>query len=111
MSGVGCGHDDDAGGFVEAVHLGQDLIEGLFAFIVSAADAGKTVTSHGIDFIDEEQAGRVFTALIKQVPHATGPDADKHLHKFAAGGGEERHTGFTGNRFGQEGFARARRAI
>ena len=37
---VGRADDDHAGGRVEAVHLGQDLIQRLLAFVVAAAEAG-----------------------------------------------------------------------
>jgi len=37
---VGRADHDHAGGRVESVHLGQDLIEGLLALVVAAAEAG-----------------------------------------------------------------------
>ena len=53
----------------EAVHLDEQLVQGLLAFIVSAAQASATVAAHSINLVDEDDAGRVLLALFKQVAH------------------------------------------
>jgi hypothetical protein len=50
----------------KAVHFHQQLVEGLLALVMAAAQAGAAVAAHGIDFIDENDAGRVFLALQKR---------------------------------------------
>lgn len=54
---VGRGHDDDALVCFKAVHLNEDLIEGLFAFVVSAAEPRAAPAAHGVDFVDEDDTG------------------------------------------------------
>src|SRR5208282_4815993 len=102
---VGGGDEDDAFVGFEAIHLDQQLIEGLLAFIVSAAESGATMASDGVDFIDEDDAGSVLFALLKEVADAACADADEHLDKVRAGDGEERHVGFAGNGAGEQRFA------
>ena len=46
---------------VEAVHLGQQLVQGLLALVVAAQAAGTvTLFADGIDLIDKHDAGRFF---------------------------------------------------
>jgi hypothetical protein len=40
----------------EAVHLDQELVEGLLALVVAAAEARAAMTAHGIDLVDEDDA-------------------------------------------------------
>ncbi len=48
--------------------------------------------------------------LVEQVAHTGSADADKHFYKFTTADREERHTGFSGNGFRQEGFTGAGRS-
>src|SRR6266550_7959602 len=43
------GDDDDVGAGVEAVHLDQDLVQGLLALVVRAAEAGATLAADRVD--------------------------------------------------------------
>ena len=107
---VGGGDQNDAVVRFKTVHLHQQLIQRLFALVVSAAKTGAAMPSDSVDFVDEDDAGRILLALLEQVAHAAGADADEHLHKVGAGDGEERDVGFAGNGAGQQGLAGARRA-
>ena len=49
---VGSGDEDDAALDVEAVHLDQQLVEGLLALVVAAAQAGAAVPADGVDLVD-----------------------------------------------------------
>src|SRR5262249_10930590 len=49
---VGGGDQDDAFIGLEAVHFHQELVQGLLALIVPAAQARSTVAAHGVNFID-----------------------------------------------------------
>ena len=107
---VGGGHDDDTIVGFKAVHLHQQLVQGLFAFIVTAAQTCAALTTHGIDLIDKDDAGHGLFGLIEQVTHTGCAHADVHLHKVRAGDGVEGHTGLacTGTR--QQGLTGTRRA-
>ncbi len=85
---VGGGNDDDAFIALEAVHLDQQLVQGLLALIMAAAQAGAAMPAHRIDFIDEDDAGGVLLGLLEHVAHARGADADEHFHEIRPGNGE-----------------------
>src|SRR5215472_9337281 len=61
--------------------------------------------ANGVDFVDEDDARRVFLSLFEQVAYAAGPHAHKHLHKIRAGDGEEGHIGLTRHRTCQQSLA------
>ena len=107
---VGRGDENHAIVRLESVHLDEQLVQCLLALVVSAAEACATVTAHSIDFVDEDDAGRVLLALFKQVANAACANADKHFNEVGTGDGEERHIGFAGNRTGQQGLAGSRRS-
>ena len=107
---VGGRHDDDALVGLEAVHLHQQLVEGLLALVVAAAQAGAAMAADGVDLVDEDDAGLVLLGLLEQVAHPAGADAHEHLHEVRAGDAEERHAGLAGHGPGQQGLAGAGRA-
>ncbi len=107
---VGRGDDDDAFVLLEAVHLDQQLIERLFALVVAAAKARAAMAPDRVDFVDEDDAGRVLLGLLEHVAHPARADADEHLDEVRARDGEERHVGFARDRPGGQGLAGARRA-
>ena len=101
---VGGGQDDDALGGVEAVHLRQQLVEGLLPLVV-AAEAGVAGLADGVDLVDEDDAGSHLGGLLEQVANPAGAHAHEHLHKSRAGDGEEGHVGLAGHSLGQQGLA------
>ncbi len=107
---IGGGHNDHRLGLREAVHFAEDLVECLFAFIVSAADACAAVPPDGVDFIDEQDGRGVFLGGVEQVADPARPHAHEHLDEFRAVDGEEGHPGLAGYGPGKEGFAGAWRA-
>src|SRR5690554_2988712 len=86
----------------EAVHLHQQLVQGLLALVMTAAQACATMTAHRIDLVDEDDAGRMLLGLLEHVAHPAGADTDEHFYKIGAGDSEERHLGLAGNRLGQQ---------
>ena len=76
---IGRGDQDDAFVRFEAVHLDEQLVQRLLALVVSAAEACAAVTADGVDFVDEDDAGRVLLALLEEVADARRADADEHL--------------------------------
>ena len=103
------GEDDDAVVALEAVHLGQQLIERLLALVV-AADLPVTLFADGVDLVDEHDARRFLLGLAEQVAHLARAHADEHLHELRTGHGEKRHVRLTGNGLGQHRLAGSRRA-
>src|SRR5262249_55417581 len=93
----------------ETVHLDQKLVERLLALIVATAETSTTGTAHGVDFVDEDDARRVFLGLLEHVADAAGADADEHFDEVRTGDGEERPVCLAGNRSRHQGFAGARR--
>src|SRR4030095_6210843 len=95
---------------LEAVHLDQELVEGLLSLVVAAAEAGPAVAADGVDLVHEDDAWRVLLPLLEQVAHARGAHADEHLDEVGARDGEERHVGLAGDGLGQERLAGAGRS-
>ena len=67
---VGRGDQDDAFIGLEAVHLDQQLVERLLALVIAAAEPRAAMTAHRVDFVDEDDAGRVLLGLLEHVAHA-----------------------------------------
>ncbi|MGY3407131.1 hypothetical protein ACVWZV_003244 [Bradyrhizobium sp. GM5.1] len=107
---VGRGDQDHALVGLEAVHLDQQLVQRLLALVIAAAEAGATVTTDGVDFVDEDDAGRVLLSLLEHVADAAGADADEHLDEVRTRNGEERHVGFARDRTRDQGLAGAGRS-
>ena len=111
VGAVGRGDQDDAAADVEAVHLDQQLVEGLLALVVAAAHAGAAVAADGVDLVDEDDRRGVLLGLLEQVADAGGADTDEHLDEVGAGDRVERHAGLAGDRAGEQGLAGAGRAV
>ena len=86
------------------------MVEGLFALVVSAAETCAAVTADRVDLVDEDDAGCVLLALLKEVADARSADADKHLDEVRTGDGEEGYVGFASDCAGEQGLAGARRS-
>ena len=79
------GDQDHPAAHVEPVHLDQQLVEGLFAFVVAAAHAGAAVAADGVDLVDEDDGGRGLLGLLEQVADPAGADTDEHLDEIGTG--------------------------
>src|SRR2546423_3730620 len=84
IGAVGGSDDNDAFLGIEPVHLDEQGIEGLLAFVVATADAVAAMAADRVNFVDENNAGRRFLSLLKHIADATGADADKHLDEIGA---------------------------
>src|SRR5205814_720738 len=102
--------EDDAFVALEAVHLDEQLVQRLLAFVVAAAEAGAAMTADRVDLVDEHDAGRVLLALLEQIADARGADADEHLDKVGAADREERNVCLTRDRAREQRLAGSRRA-
>ena len=76
---------------------------------MTAPDPVAAVAPDSVDFIDENDAGRRFLALLEHVADAAGADANEHLHEIGAADGEERDVGFASNGAREQRFTSARR--
>ena len=94
----------------EAVHLHEQGVQGLFALIMSPAETCSAMPPNRINFIDENDAGRVFLALFKEIAHAACAHANKHFDEVRTRNREERNVGLTGDCARQQSLARARRS-
>jgi hypothetical protein len=111
LRSVGRGQHDHPLGAGEPVHLGEDLVEGLLAFVV-AAQRLRTATgpADGVQLVDEDDRRRHLLGLVEQVPHPARPYPDDRLDELGGGDGEERHLRLARNRPGQQRLAATRRA-
>lgn len=107
---VGGRDHDHAFTAFKAVHLDQQLVQGLLALVMPAAETGTAMAAHRIDFVNENDAGRVLLGLLEHVAHTARADADKHFNEVRTGDAEERHLGFAGDGAGQQRLAGTRRA-
>ena len=107
---VGGSQDNDTAVRAEAVHFGQQLVQRVLAFIVAAHGCCfGTGTAHGVDFVDEDDAGRLLLGLAEEVAHTGCTHADEHLYKVRACQREERYVRLACHGLGQQGLTRARR--
>ena len=107
---VGRGDDDDALIRLEAVHLDEQLVQGLLALVIAVAEAGAAMAADRVDLVDEDDAGRVLLGLLEHVADAAGADADEHLDEVRARNGEEGDVGLAGDGAGEQGLAGAGRS-
>src|SRR5688572_26544263 len=105
----GCDENDTFVGF-EAVHLDQQLIQCLFALVMTATEAGATMTSHGIDLIDKDDARRILLSLFEKIADTRSANSNEHLHEVRAANRKERDVSLTGNGTRKQGLSSARRA-
>ena len=108
---VGRGDEDHAALDVEAVHLDQQLVEGLLALVVATAEARTAVPADGVDLVDEHDRRGVRLGLLEQVADAAGADTDEHLDEVGAGDREERHAGLAGHGTREQRLAGSGRAV
>ena len=111
LRAIRCRHHRDAARRIETVHLGQQLIQRLFAFVVSAEarpDAARTADC--VEFVDEHDARRFFARLFEQLAHAGSTNSDEHLDELGTADVEERHPRFAGYGAREQRLAGSRRA-
>ncbi len=63
-----------------------------------------------VNFVDENDAGRILLALFKEIAHAARAHAHKHFHEVRTGNREEGDVGLTSDRARQQRLARSRRS-
>ena len=107
------GDHDHAGRRVEAVHLGEDLVERLLALVVAAAepgDAGRARAADRVELVDEDDRRRRLLRLLEEVAHARRADADDRLDELRGRHREERDVRLARDGAREQRLAGARRA-
>ena len=94
---VGSSKDQKTLGSVKTVHLRKELVQCLLTLVISAAIAGITALTDGIDLINKYDTRCILLGFLKKVTDTGCPHTYKHLHKLRSGKGEERHLCLTGN--------------
>lgn len=106
---VGRSEDDDTTVAGKAIHLSQELVNGLLPLVVTTTEPSTTLPPDGINLIDEDNAGRLGLGLLEEVAHPGCTDTDEELDELGRGAGEERHASLSGDGTRQEGFTCPRR--
>ena len=107
---VGRRHDDNALVRLKTVHLNKDLVEGLLSLVVPSAESRSPLATHGVDLIDEDDAGLIAFCHIKEVAYTRCADADVHFHEVRAAHREEGHARLPRDRLCKQRFTRSGRA-
>ncbi len=108
---VGGGEDNHTTVGAETVHLGEELVERIFALVVGThVGVLATRTAHGVNLVDKHDAGSLLLGLAEEVADTRCTHADKHLDKIGARHREERHVGLAGNSLGKKGLTSSGRA-
>ena len=73
----------------KAIHLGQQLVQGLLPLVVAAVLAAVALLANGVDLINEDDAGGFLLGLLEQVTDFGSAHAHEHFHELGAGHGRE----------------------
>ncbi len=111
VGSVGCCNQNHIGLGIKTVHLDKKLIQGLFALVVTAAHSSATVSTDGVNLVDEDDRRRVFFGLSEEVTHTRSSHTNEHFHEVGAGDRIEGHVRLTGHSTREKGFSCSRRAI
>ena len=104
LGSVGGSEHKDTLGRLKAVHLREQLVQGLFSLLVSAAVLGITAAADGVDLVDKDDAGGVLVGFLEQVADTGRTYAYVQFNKVGTGQGEEGNMRFACNRLGQQGL-------
>ena len=106
------GHDDfDVGGLIEAVHLIKQLQQNTLDFSICACLGVEPLGGYGIDFINEDDGGGVFSSEPKHVADHAGAFTEVFLDEFATYHADEGGGGAVCDGFHQHGFSGAGWAV
>ena len=106
------GEHDDGLVALEAVQLGEDLVERLLALVVGAGHRDRSLAraADRVELVDEDDRGRGLLGLREQVAHARGADADDRLDELRRRDREERGVRLARDRAREQRLAGPRRA-
>ena len=98
------GDDNNTRLIIKSVHLSQELIDGLFAFIIRGHATRTALLPNRVNFVDEDNTWLIFTSHLKEFPNSLSTHTHKHLHKIGGGTLNEGDVGFPSNRAREEGL-------
>merc|ERR1719400_2551258 len=106
---VGGGEDDHVAlAGVEAVHLHEELVESVLGLALTTQVPPAPLPAHGVDLVNEEDAGRVLPGHGEHVSDPGGPNSNKHLQELGAGHRDEGHVRLARGGLGEQSFPGAR---
>ena len=88
----------------EAVHLDQQLVQGLLALLVAERVAAAGAADR-VELVDEDDAGAMAARIAEQLADARGADPGVHLDEVRSAREQERHPGLARDRARQQRFA------
>ena len=106
---IGGGKHNDTAVASEAIHLRQELINGLLPLVITPTKSGTTLPPDGINLINEDNAGRLGLGLLEEVAHPGGTDTDEELDELRGRAGEEGHPSLPSDGTREEGLPSPRR--
>src|SRR3546814_5177522 len=68
----------------KAVHFNQQLVKGLLPFVVAPAQARAALAANRVDFIDKDDARRLFLGIFEHIAHTRRAATDEHLDDIGA---------------------------
>src|SRR5262245_24667732 len=75
-----------------------------------ASDVRTAGAAERIEFVDENDRGRVLTRLLEQIAYPGGTHPDEHFDELGPGNRKERHSSLAGHGTGEQSLAGARRS-
>ena len=95
----------------DSVEAGQQLIERLFALVVSGTDPRTSSSPDGVQLVDEDHRGRLFHGGLEHVAHPGRSHTHEHFDELGGGDEEKLRVGLAGDRPGQQRLAAAGRSL
>mmetsp|Transcript_19865 Transcript_19865/g.50816 ORF Transcript_19865/g.50816 Transcript_19865/m.50816 type:complete len:448 (-) Transcript_19865:200-1543(-) len=92
---VRCRNNNDTAVALEAVHLSQDLVQGLLTLVVATAHARAALATNGIDLVDEDDARGLLLRLLEDVAYAGRAHTNEELDELGGRRLDEGHTRLT----------------
>src|SRR6516225_11091095 len=89
---VGRGEQDETARRIEAIELGQKLVQRLVLLVLPTHVEGTARTAERVELVDEDDRRGVLASLLEQVTHPCGTNADKHLDELRPGDRKERYS-------------------
>ena len=111
VGSVRCSNDDDVRVAVEAVHLNQQLVQGLLTLVITAAHADAAAAANSVNLVDEDDGGGVALRFLEQVAHAGRTHTHEHFNEVRARNRVERHASLARHSLGEQGLTGAGRAV
>ena len=111
VGAVGRGDHDDVLSWLEAVHLDEELVQGLFALVVATTHSRTTVTPDGVDLVNKDNGGRVLFRDVEEVTNTARADTDEHFDEVRTGNRIERNRCLASNGTCEQSLTRSRRAV